>query len=152
MSALRLNHVFAVGGLFAALSVAQAQQDRAVKLQLGSNGDQIAFDKSQLQAKAGQAIELTFKNNASKENRMQHGWVLVKPGTESKVVDAGAAAGAGKNYVPESPDVIAHSKLLNPGESAVIKFKAPAEPGSYPYLCPFPGHAQSMKGVLTITK
>jgi azurin len=45
---------------------------------------------------------------------------------------------------------VAHTRLLDPGKSTTIYFTAPKEPGRYPYLCSFPGHAQLMRGVLIV--
>ena len=48
--------------------------------------------------------------------------------------------------------MIVATKLLQPGQNETITFKAPTEPGDYPFLCTFPGHATMMKGVLTVKK
>ena len=56
---------------------------------------------------------------------------------------------AAHDYVPpgSEKDVLAHTKLLGPGESDTITFTAPFIPGDYVYLCSFPGHyAQGTKG------
>ncbi len=58
--------------------------------------------------------------------------------------------GADRHYVPDSPDVIVHSRLLDPGKQTTLYFTAPKLPGRYPYLCSFPGHAQLMRGVLVV--
>ena len=54
-------------------------------------------------------------------------------------------------YIP--PDaldqIIAHTKLLGPGETDTIEFDAPG-PGSYPFLCTFPGHVALMSGTLVV--
>ena len=50
---------------------------------------------------------------------------------------------------PPPDQVIAHTKLLGPGESDVIEFDAPA-PGTYPFVCTFPGHAPLMNGQLVV--
>jgi azurin len=39
--------------------------------------------------------------------------------------------------------------MLDHGQSEVISFTAP-EPGDYPYVCTFPGHAQLMRGVMKV--
>jgi azurin len=121
----------------------------ATEIQLGTVGDTMAFDKTALEVKAGATVKLTLKNNATSP-AMQHDFVLVKPGTENDVGAAGIAAGPTKNYIPDSPNVLAHTKILKPGESETITFTAPSEPGNYPYICTFPGHYAVMKGVLKV--
>ena len=53
-------------------------------------------------------------------------------------------------FVPDSPNVLVASRLLNAGESTVVTFDAPADPGEYPFVCSFPGHWATMRGVLRI--
>jgi azurin len=131
-------------------AVVNAQGKQPAQLQVGTKGDEIAFDQTQLAAKPGQSIRLTFKNNASSGSRMQHSWVLTRPGAEAKVADAATKAGAEKKYIPDSPDVLAHTSLVEPGQSQTITFSAPSAPGKYPYICTFPGHYLSMHGVLDV--
>jgi azurin len=114
-------------------------------------GNALNYLQKELRAKAGQAVALTFEN----PDVMPHNWVLVRPGAEEKVGAVAALMvsmpdGADRHYVPDSPDVIAHTRLLDPGKSSTIYFTAPKEPGRYPYLCSFPGHAQLMRGVLIV--
>jgi azurin len=109
----------------------------------------MAYDKTTLEAKAGSTVKLTLKNNATSP-AMVHDFVLVKPGTENEIGAAGIAAGPAKDYVPDSPNVLAHTKLLKPGESDTITFTAPSEPGDYPYICTYPGHYAVMKGILKV--
>ena len=123
------------------------------KLDLGTgtakNKEEMVFSKDKLTAKAGAKISLTFKNNASKS--MMHNFVLVKPGKAQAVIDASVAAGPDKGWVADSADIVAKTKLIDGGDSETIEFTAPTEPGDYPYVCTFPGHA-TMKGVLKVTK
>jgi hypothetical protein len=42
------------------------------------------------------------------------------------------------------------SPLLNARESTVIAFDAPAEPGDYLFVCWFPSHWFTMRGVLRV--
>lgn len=119
------------------------------EIQLGSVGETMAYDKTSLEAKAGSKIKLTFKNNGT-TMAMQHDFVLIKPGTENDVGLAGMAAGPAKDYIPDSPNVLAHTKLLKPGESETITFTAPSQAGDYPYICTFPGHYAVMKGILHV--
>ena len=55
------------------------------------------------------------------------------------------------DFLPEAVrnDVLAHTKLLGPGEDAELTVKLD-EAGSYPYLCTFVGHASLMRGVIIV--
>ena len=57
-----------------------------------------------------------------------------------------------KNYIPESSDILWHTKLVQPGQTETLEFVAPAEAGDYPYLCTFPGHWLLMQGVMKVEK
>jgi azurin len=119
-------------------------------IEIGSKGDTMEYDKTLLEAKAGETVKLTMKNRATSP-AMIHNWVLIQPGSTDKVVMSALQAGQAKNYLPDgNPDVIAHTKLLNPGESDTIEFKAPATPGDYPFICTYPGHFAVMKGILRV--
>ncbi|MEJ6621516.1 MAG: plastocyanin/azurin family copper-binding protein, partial [Opitutae bacterium] len=48
-------------------------------------------------------------------------------------------------------DVLAHTKLLGPGESEVVKFKAPNKPGVHQFVCTFPGHYAMMRGIMVVS-
>jgi azurin len=119
-------------------------------LDIATVGDTMAYDKATLEASPGQTVKLTLKNNGTNA-AMQHDWVLVKPGTENEVVVAGITAGAAAGYLPANdPNVIAHTKLTQPGQSDTVTFKAPDTAGDYPFICTFPGHFPLMKGVLKV--
>ncbi len=122
------------------------------ELTLGSDGDNMAFNKTELTAKAGSWVRVTMVNNAKGTAGMQHNWVLVRPGTETEVANAGIQAGEASDWVPASPNVVAHTHLLKKGdgEKDSITFIAPPA-GDYPYVCTFPGHAVVMKGVFKST-
>ena len=53
-------------------------------------------------------------------------------------------------YVPDLPEVLAGSRLVQRGESDVITFTAPAKPGQYTFVCTFPGHWVRMYGVMLV--
>lgn len=122
-----------------------------VTLELGSDGEQLAFNKTELTVSAGQEVTLTFNNNSASQ---QHNWVLADGGDDvaEQIDRAGQQAGADAGYIPDdTSNIIAHTKLLKGGESVQITFTAPSEPGEYTYLCTFPGHFQAgMKGNLIV--
>ena len=107
------------------------------------------FDKTKITVKAMQPVKLTFTNSSSKDTGLQHNWILVKAGTADQVAAAGIQAGADKGWIPDSPDILAHTKLLNSGESETLSFTAPSA-GSYDFLCSFPGHAATMRGTFIV--
>ena len=114
-------------------------------LTIATVGDQIQFDKTSLTASAG-SVTVTLQNKAGPS--IQHNWVLVKSGTVEQVANAGTAAGPGKGWIPDDPNVIAHTKLVDGGKSDSVTFTAAA--GTYDFLCSFPGHYGTMKGTFTV--
>lgn len=123
------------------------------KVEMTGN-DQMKFDVVAIDAKPGQKVTVTLKNAGTMPKvSMGHNFVLLTADTDvNKFVEAGTPH-MGKDYIaPEmAGSVIAHTKLLGPGESDTISFAAPRKPGTYPYICSFPGHAAiGMKGVLTV--
>ena len=112
----------------------------------------LQYVEKELTVSAGAPVELTFIN----PDVQMHNVVFCKIGTKDAIVALALAMATdpeamAKGYIPESEDIIAHSKLLTVGQREVIKFTAPSEPGDYPYVCTFPGHAILMQGVLKIT-
>lgn len=113
--------------------------------------DYMKFDKEVFTVTAGQEVIIELEN----PDGMQHNMLISKPGTLEKV---GAAAdamardpkGAQKHYVPEIPEVLYSTKMLDPGDFATLKFTAPTEPGDYPYVCTFPGHWRMMNGIMKV--
>jgi azurin len=56
----------------------------------------------------------------------------------------------GRAYVPKNDKILA-AKLLEPDQRATLKMTAPAEPGTYEYVCTLPGHWTIMNGRLIVT-
>ncbi|HEX5177133.1 MAG TPA: azurin [Chthoniobacteraceae bacterium] len=123
------------------------------KVEITGN-DQMKFDVVAIEAKPGQKVTVTLKNLGTMPKvSMGHNFVLLKPGIDpAKFVEAGQMHMARDFIAPEmESQVIAHTKLLGPGETDTISFAAPRKPGAYTYICSFPGHfAIGMKGVLTV--
>ncbi|MFC5051971.1 PVC-type heme-binding CxxCH protein [Rubritalea spongiae] len=121
---------------------------KEVRVQINCVHEGLKFDFEKFTAAVGQKIQITLNN----PDVMQHNLVVVKPGTEDKVarlaIDMGAE-GFPKGFVPESGDVIAATKLLNSEQQEVIEFTI-EEPGTYGYICSFPGHDKVMRGVIIV--
>ena len=70
----------------------------------------------------------------------------MQPGTKDAVAAAGVEAGEANSWVkPDDDRVIAHTKLLGPGESEEIKFTGQIV-GIYQFVCTFPSHSATMFG------
>ncbi len=111
----------------------------------------LQFAPTELRANAGEEVTLVFEN----PDNMQHNWVLLAPGSLDEIGSladklASSPEGAKKQYLPDSPHILAATDLLAPNASQELTFTAPEESGEYPYLCTFPGHWRIMKGVLII--
>ena len=118
--------------------------------------DKMRFDNTAFEVKPGQKVIVTFKNvGTTPKFSMGHNFVVldrsVNPQNVTKFLDA-ASTEASHDYVPpNAKEVLAHSKLLGPGETDTITFNAPYVPGDYLYLCSFPGHySQGTKGFMTV--
>lgn len=117
---------------------------------------QFLYDKKEFTVKPGQKVKLTLINPADSVTRQPHNLLIVKPGKKDVV---GMAANAGmadpaflttKQAVPESPEILHHTKLVQAGEQDTIEFTAPTEAGDYPYLCTYPGHWAIMNGIMKV--
>lgn len=114
----------------------------------------ISFDVTSFTVKAGQTVKLTFDNDST--TPLQHNWVLGAAGSKDRLIAAanGMMAEMAKwmprGYIPDGPDVLAHTKLLNAKEKETVEFTAPKEKGDYPYLCTFPGHSMIMQGTMKV--
>jgi len=128
-----------------------ARASSGVQVELSSQGDQLAFTQTTLQANAGEEVTVVFKNSSK---ALQHNWVLVKGDDRvaKQVSEKALAAGLEQLMIPAgATDILAHTNLLQSGETAKLTFTAPTEPGDYTYLCTFPGHyLVGMKGTLVV--
>lgn len=110
----------------------------------------LAYDTKTIAVKAGQTVKLTF-NNTHPTLPQPHNFVLGKLGVDKgKMLGIAMAAMTlvDKGYIPDSQDILAHTKLIQPNQSETIEFVVPTA-GEYNYICTFPGHGAIMNGVLT---
>ncbi len=110
--------------------------------------DDMKYDRTLFKVKAGQKITLDFKNIGKQPAAaMSHNVVILQQGTDVQAFGEAAIPAAATEHIPASmsSDVIAHTKLLGPGQSDKITFTLP-DPGVYDFICTFPGHFGSMRG------
>ena len=111
----------------------------------------LKYDVSELTLKPNSKIALTFNNN----DDMLHNLVITKKGVDSvdKVGDMALRLGldgADYNYVPDSPLVLNHTGIVEPGTSETIYVQVPKTPGEYWIVCTFPGHSKIMRTKLIV--
>jgi azurin len=118
--------------------------------ELGTTANVPGYDKTLLVAKRGDVISVHFRNNSNPKFNYHHSFVLTKPEKADEVMMQAYRVGAALDFIPKSDDVLAASKLIGPGETDTVLFRAPDQPGDYPYICTFPGHGKAMRGTLRI--
>ena len=112
---------------------------------LNSN-DQMKFDKKIIRVNANQKVTLTLNHNGRfPASSMGHNFVLIKKDVDVNEYALRAAGARNSEYIPEGDNEIAYTKMLGGGESDTITFDSP-EPGTYVFICSFPGHYQLMMG------
>ena len=121
-----------------------------VTIRISTVHGKMKYDVESFEVDPGAEVTLVFKN----EDEMQHNLLILKPGTKTLVVAQKAWAlgteAVKRDYVPDMPEILFHTKVLNPRETTSITFTAPTELGQYPYVCTLPGHVYSMKGMMRV--
>jgi azurin len=136
--------------VLAACGARQASQPpQAIDLHVESNGDLLEFTPKELSCHTGDHVRLTFRHTG-KYVSFEHNWALILPGSFDAITAAATAAGEARGWVPAGdPRMLAFTPMCGRGQVAMTEFTAP-KAGDYPFICTFPGHAQSMWGVLHV--
>ena len=114
-------------------------------LVLNSN-DQMLFDKSVLKAQAGEEVNLLLNHTGQiGKEFMGHNFVLLKNGVDVDDFAQAAMLAKESEYIPAGDETIAYTSMIGGGESDQISFTVD-QPGTYVFLCTFPGHYQIMRG------
>lgn len=87
------------------------------------------------------------------DGELPHDVVVVLSEQAVKPIVLAAYRSIKTEYVPSGfdDDILASTRLVYPGETVEVEFVMPA-PGSYTYVCVFPGHAGTMRGTLVSTR
>lgn len=122
------------------------RENGVVQVNLVGN-DLMQFNLNEIRVQAGDKVRLTLTHVGElPETSMGHNFVLLKQGTDLVDFAQKAATASGNEYIPEGTDaVIVKTEMIGGGEETTIEFEAPA-PGTYDFLCSFPGHYVQMKG------
>lgn len=125
----------------------EAVDDAVANITITGN-DQMKFDRNEIRVKAGQKVKLTLKHVGTMDKAvMGHNWALLTKDADVATVGQATAETTDHDKMPDSvkDQIIVHTKMLGGGESDTIEFDAPA-PGTYTFMCTFPGHYALMQG------
>ena len=127
----------------------------AAEIVLRPAGDTIAFDENSTSftVQAGQTINLTLENVATLDV-MLHNVVILSSNEDdvaNRVGMAALVAGEANGFIPDDQAILAYTPLAQPGETVQVTFEAPAEPGTYRYICTYIGHHTLMQGTMIVT-
>lgn len=144
-------------GRLVAMNKADASEGKTVEadkvLKIKAIVGEMKYDITNFTAKAGSNLKIIFEN----PDHMQHNLLILKPGSLDRVGQAADKLATQNNaielqYIPNTPDVLFSSSLVDPDGSYELNIKVPSEPGDYPFACTFPGHWRIMNGVMKVTK
>lgn len=109
------------------------------------------YDVKEIRAKPGELLEISLEN----ADTIQHNLLLVAPGKMSEVGVAAdkmgeTADGKARQFIPDLPSVLAVMGLVDPGRTGTMFVAVPTKPGTYAYVCTYPGHWRMMNGKLKV--
>jgi len=126
---------------------AAAKAGRTVNL---TGNDTMKYDVTTIQAKPGETLHIVLKNVGSMPKiAMAHNVVILKPGTDPAAFTSAGMTNRDTEFIApaQKANVLAATPLAGAGETVDLTFKVPAKPGSYEFVCTFPGHfAAGMHG------
>jgi len=128
-----------------------ASDDAVTEITIQPVGNQMKYEETEFTVPAGEEISLTFENTATSP-AMEHNVVILTSDDDTVVNRVGQAAmnAADNEYVPDDDAILAATDMSAPGETVSVTFTAPSEPGTYRYICTFPGHYTIMQGTMTV--
>ena len=143
---------FVAAALFLTVALAEAAgaQPRTVEL-VGT--DNLKFSTTTIEARPGEALRIVVQSTGQMPKiAMAHNFVLLQPGTDPASFANEGAMHRGSDFIAPglAGRVIAKTPMAGAGETVEVTLTAPG-PGSYPFLCTFPGHAVAgMAGTLVV--
>lgn len=113
--------------------------------------DQMRFDNTDFTVRAGEPVKIWFEN----PDYSPHNLIVGMPGSAPQI--AAAAEGLGPlgfavGFLPDSDQIVAATDLLYYREYQLLELTAPSEPGDYDFLCTFPNHWMTMRGVMRVVQ
>jgi azurin len=159
-SVLRMFALLAMtGGLGLAMVPAnisaqhRSTEPRTVRL---TATDNMKFNLASFTAKPGELLRVVLTAvGVQPAPQMAHNFVLLNPTADKATFVMMAAMARDNGYMPPAlqREVLASTDLAAAGQTVEVTFKAPAQSGSYPYLCSFPGHYNAgMTGTMIVKR
>ena len=157
---MRLTSLLAIALLFAAAPAAPvvaqdkpaaAGAPRTVEI---TGADDMKYSVTSIPAKPGETLRIRLVSKGTLPKiAMAHNVVVLKLGSKQIDFVNAAAMARTTDFIPaEMKDqVLAATTLAGPGETVETTLKVPTTPGSYPFVCTFPGHfAAGMRGTIVV--
>jgi azurin len=144
-----MSHGETAGGADVALlqgrSVSVANGDTVV---IKSFGADLSYDITEIRATAGDTFTIEYDNSQSD---MPHNIVFVNSRADIQPVGVASLRASQNDYIPEDEasleKIFGYTKLARPGDTVYVTITVP-DPGTYPYICTYPGHFTMMQGQL----
>jgi putative heme-binding domain-containing protein len=127
-------------------------------VRIGCLPERMRYTVEQFAVTVGQPVKIVFTN----PDATDHNLVIVEPGALEEV---GMAANemakdpqnANSDFIPQAKKslILQLAPMIGPNRKSrvhVLRFKAPTEPGIYPFVCTFPGHWVVMKGDMVVAR
>jgi azurin len=127
-----------------------AAQGRTIELVATDN---MQFSTRTIEARAGETLRIVVKSTGSMPKiAMAHNFVLLAPGTDPASFANEGAMHRGSDFIAPglAGRVLFKTAMAGAGETVDVSFTVPG-PGSYPFVCTFPGHVVAgMSGTLVV--
>jgi azurin len=127
-----------------------AAQTRTVELVAT---DAMRFNTTTIEARPGESLRIVVRSTGQMPKiAMAHNFVLLQPGTDPASFANEGAMHRGSDFIAPglAGRVIARTPMGGAGETVEVTLTVPG-PGSYPYVCTFPGHTVAgMQGTLVV--
>jgi hypothetical protein len=126
---------------------------RTIHVKLSTTGQDVMFDQQRLDLPFAKTIRLRYKNDAPLDSQISHNVAIIRPERVAAVLAVLQEHDYDLASVRGSADILALSRVLNPGQEDVVEFSPPA-PGEYVYICLMPGHGDmlGMRGILALKR
>jgi len=119
-------------------------------LEVRSEGADLSYDITEIRAEAGSELTIKYINSST----MPHNIIFVNTEADIRPVGIAALQAYENEYIPEDEmdRIFGYTALAVTGDTVEVKITVPEEPGSYPYICTYPGHFTQMQGRLISRK